>query len=127
MSHQERYLKLQAQALRLATLPPDQTGLRDRVMGLPCAFKIKDRCNHGDGFVIYDLGRTLLLPAAACIKCYDYIQAAFFKDLGSAEAHERIAIAIAHTWESLYTRGLVANARLLHKHNVNTGTTHERS
>lgn len=99
MTHQERYLRNQAKAL--AKLPPDLSGFREDILKLPCSFHVKERCNHGHGFAIYDPTGKLDMPASACLHCYDYINAAFDKDLESAEAHQRIESAVAHAGNRL--------------------------
>lgn len=105
MNHETRALVKQAQALRKE--PPDPTGLKDEVLAMSCSFHVKERCNHGNGYAVYDPTGTFVLAASACRPCRDYIIAAFARDPESAEAHERIAIAIAHTWEGLFVGGVV--------------------
>ena len=105
MNYEMRMLIRQAKMLTPGV--PDTTGLRNEVLKLACRFKIKERCNHDHGFAVSDPAGKLNLPAAACGPCTNYINTALDKDPESAEAHERIAIAIARTWEALFAQGMV--------------------
>ena len=107
MTRQQAYLVAQAKVL---AREPDTTGLLDSVRSMPCKVNVPYRCRHGHGFPIADPDSRGRLPVAACYSCFSYIESAFHLDPESADAHCRIKMARADTYDALLERGDLVKA-----------------
>lgn len=102
MTRHQRYLVEQAKAL---SRQPDPTGFLEEVRHMTCKVNIPRRCRNTGGSPIVDPEGQDRLPVAACYACFTYIEAAFELDPESADAHCRIKMARADTYDALRKRG----------------------
>lgn len=107
MSRLNRELTRQAAALRAV---PDPTGLRESVLSMPCKINIPYRCSHDCGYPIADPEQKGRLPVAACYNCHNYVERALNLDPESADAHCRIKMGRADTYDALRERGDLVKA-----------------
>lgn len=102
LTRQERYLIRQA---RMVAPEIDTTGLLANVRNMTCKIRISYICKSQGGSPILDPYDDELLPVAACSKCKRYIQRALSIDPDSADAHCRIKMGRADTYDALRKRG----------------------